>query len=1135
MTRFGNPRIIWSGSRRPLAFYRITPRAAVIGFSMATLNNSQHSQTTIFTGLPAASLQLSEVNQVAERAVALAEKLLVEALAQQNASERAEAANLGRMMNDPYGKAFTFAMVDQVFRSDDPQQCAVRFRRLLRDYGVPRYMPPFDRLLMRLGALASYVAPALVMRGVAARMRADSARVILPGEKEPLHRYLVTRSNEGFRINLNHLGEAVLGEEEASRRMKAILAHLADPAVSYMSVKISAIYSQISLVAWDQTLEEIKSRLRVLYREAMRHGKFVNLDMEEYRDLALTVAAFRSVLDEPLFRGLSAGIVLQAYLPDSFAAQCELTQWARSRVASGGAPIKIRLVKGANLAMETVEAELHGWHPAPYATKAETDANFRRLLEYGCKPENAGAVRLGVASHNLFDVALALILRELNDVQSQVEIEMLEGMANHQARAVRDAANGLLLYSPAVQSDDFLSAMAYLVRRLDENTSPENFLRDMFAIRPGSPEWNCQRERFLRGWNDRHSVLSQSRRSESAVKPASQTHFENEPDTDWSLPANRESLRGNYLLCDVGSLPSLPNIDEMLGAATTAQPAWEAAGLSQRAAILNQVADLMASERFQALAVLRSEGKKSVADADGEVSEAIDFARYYARSANVPGGLQSKAVGVVAVVSPWNFPYAIPAGGVIAALMAGNSVILKPAPATVLTAWLLVNQLWKAGVPRDVLHFYPCDNSIGQALITDSRIASVVLTGSYETARKFQDWRPSLPLMAETSGKNAIVITAQADRELAIKDLVRSAFGHSGQKCSAASLAILEAEIYDDADFRRQLRDAASSLCVGPATDLRSVVTPLVLEPTSKLARALTTLDDGEEWLLEPHQVGDDPCLWTPGIKLGVRPGSWFHQTECFGPVLGLMRAQSLEQATQFQNATAYGLTAGIHSLDQDQVDWWKEHVEAGNLYINRPITGAIVQRQPFGGWKRSCIGPGAKAGGPNYVLNFYHLTDEKTASVDYHQAWKEHFAIEHDPSALRSEANLFRYRPCRGVILRVSGSDRQSIDRATLAAEITGGRLTISLTESETDSQFIDRLPELAQGAEFLRTLVTPKDDVLRAAYDAGLNWINAPIVASWRAELTRWLREQSVSRTLHRYGQLPALPLSRSGSVGG
>ncbi len=1059
---------------------------------------------------------------ISERAQALAENLLTSALAQQSRAERAEGEKLGRLMSDPAGKSFTLTTVDRVFRSSNPVNSARRWRESIRTFGVPSYPPLFDRFLIGVSAFGSRVLPGLVMRSIAARMRADSARVILAGEKEPLHRYLETRAAEGFRINLNHLGEAVLGEQEAAHRLSAVLGHLDDPAVNYISVKISAIYSQINLLAWDETLKEIQSRLRTLYRSAAKGGKFVNLDMEEYRDLALTVAAFRTVLDEAEFRQLSAGIVLQAYLPDSFAAQRELTEWAKQRVAGGGSPIKIRLVKGANLAMEAVEAELHGWHAAPYATKAETDANFRRMLEYGCEPDHAASVRIGVASHNLFDVALALILRADNGVEDRVEIEMLEGMANHQARAVRTAADGLLLYAPAVQQNDFLGAMAYLVRRLDENTSPENFLRDMFAMRPGSPEWERQRQRFVQGWNDRKTVSAESRRRVPAVNPSQSGSFENEPDTDWTQPAHRDALASAIRTWQPETLPVLPNLDSMLCTAGAAQPGWEATGETHRASILNRVAEIMSMQRPTTLACMRIDANKAVAEGDGEVSEAIDFARYYARTGVLPDGVTAKALGVVAVVAPWNFPYAIPAGGVLAALMAGNSVILKPAPATVQTAWLLAKQLWEAGVPRDVLHFFPCDNTVGHSLITDERIACVVLTGSYETARKFQDWRPSQHLLAETSGKNALVITAQADRELAVKDLVRSAFGHAGQKCSAASLAIVEAEVYDSPDFRRQLRDAATSLHAGPSTDARSVVTPVVLEPAEKLLRALTKLDEGEEWLLEPRRHGEDLHAWTPGIKIGVRPGSWFHKTECFGPLLGIMRAESLAQATEWQNATDYGLTAGLHSLDPAEIAWWRDRVQAGNLYVNRPITGAIVQRQPFGGWKRSCIGPGAKAGGPNYLFNLRRECDHGMKTNDYGLAWSNYFAIEHDPSALRAESNIFRYRPCRGVILRLERRDPLAIERAQLASQLTGSPLTISIGEEESDELFIARLPELAKTAEFLRTVATPGDDVLRAAYAANLNWINAPIIRCGRIELSRWLREQSISETLHRYGQL-------------
>ena len=469
---------------------------------------------------------------------------------------------------------------------------------------------------------------------------------------------------------------------------------------------------------------------------------------------------------------------------------------------------------------------------------------------------------------------------------------------------------------------------------------------------------------------------------------------------------------------------------------------------------------------------------KAVAEADAEISEAIDFANYYARRIQTDGA-RLVPFGTVLVTPPWNFPYAIPCGGVLAALVAGNTVILKPAPESILTAWVMVRALWRAGIPRDVLQFVPCpDDDTGRALVTDDRIGAVVLTGACETAQMFLGWKPSLRLFGETSGKNSIIITATADPDQAVKDLVKSAFGHAGQKCSAASLAIVEAEVYDHPGFRSQLRDAAASLVAGQSWNFDSVVTPVMMEPSDELQRALTTLDPGEEWLLEPQMLENNPCLWTPGIKLGVKPDGWFRNTETFGPVLGVIRADNLDHAIRIQNDSDFGLTGGIHSLDDAEITRWMDEVQVGNAYVNRSITGAIVQRQPFGGWKRSCYGPGAKAGGPNHVAQFgiweneslpemtaalpaaskamletlvakLPAAAEMLAAVAGSDAfWLAHeFAVTHDPTALVGEANLFRYRHFRRALIRVSDATSDAdLARLILVATAAGMPFTVSV-----------------------------------------------------------------------------------------
>jgi len=1179
-----------------------------------------------------------EQTTLPDRAVYLAEQLLAAAKTEQSEQEHDYAQKIARMMDDPRGKALTIALSDQAFRSHRPARVADQLRHLLDRYGTPGFMEWWERSALLLGGVMSHYLPSMVVPPLIARLRQETRSVILPGEEAELRRYLHRRRQSGTRLNLNQLGEAILGEEEAKRRLQAYLDLLAREDVEYISVKVSSIFSQINLVAFDATVKAVKDRLRALYRQAMRHlythtsgeryPKFINLDMEEYRDLHLTVAAFCQVLDEEEFMGLRAGIVLQAYLPDSHQVQRQLTTWALQRVSRGGAPIKVRIVKGANLAMERVDAALHGWAQAPYPRKLDVDANFKRMVSYSCTPERTQAVHLGVASHNLFDVAYALLLRQERGLSNnEVEFEMLEGMANHQARAVQQQAKGLLLYAPVVKSEDFHSAIAYLVRRLDENTAPENFLHDLFGLQVNSPAWNRQRDRFLAACTQMEMVSDTPRRHQDrtigttlAVTPAVEVRngtaraaptFGNAPDTDFSLPANVAWVKeiyanwqsrtiepiplqigGQFVQGEThaeGCDPSRPNqvayhyaqagatqVDQALEVTTQASSTWGQRHINERKALLLAAADALEHNRADLIGAMILDAGKIVTEADAEVSEAVDFANYYAHSLDLMPELldcRPTPLGVVVVTPPWNFPLAIPAGGVLAALMAGNSVILKPAPETVLVAWHLAQTLWSAGIPKEVLQFLPCpDNEIGKALITDTRVGAVILTGSIETAQMFLGWKPSLRLFAETSGKNGLIISALADQDQAIKDLVRSAFGHNGQKCSAASLAICEAEVYDDPTFRRQLRDAVASLRVGSAWDASSIITPLTQPPSPKLQRAFATLEGHEEWLLEPQQSEENPQLWSPGIKLGVQPGSFFHQNECFGPVLGIMRASDLDEAIGLVNATEYGLTSGIHSLDDREVTYWKERVQAGNIYINRHITGAIVQRQPFGGWKQSVVGPGAKAGGPNYVLqlmdwaqadvppahndltsslivllarlleHFPHEADQqllRTSAGSYLRAWQTHFSQEHDPSQVLGEANHFRYRPCRGIVLRVNeDTPAVNVAQVILAMRVTGQDLTLSIPSEQSEQwewllqdanlaiipedseDLIERLSTRAY--DRLRTLTPPSTYIQRAAHLAHISIIDAPAVANGRLELRWYLREQAISHTRHRYGNL-------------
>ena len=1068
-------------------------------------------------------------------AVALADTLLREAQANSTRRERRQLQRLGRLVADPAGRELVQQLTDEVLRIPSNRRASRRFADVVAEHGLPVSLSRVDRSLMCAGAkLAPYV-PQIVMPLVRRRILGETKGVVLPAEDPQFAAHAARRRRDGVGLLVNPLGESILGDDEARRRVDQVLDKLQRADVGAVSIKASALVANLDVLDFDRSVDRICEPLREIYRAALLKEPrgFVNLDMEEYRDLQLTVVAFTRVLDEPEFHHLEAGIVLQAYLPDSHEVLEHVGRWAERRRDNGGAGIKIRIVKGANLAMESVEAELHDWVAAPYPTKSDVDASYKLMLESALRPEWNGAIRVGVASHNLFDVAWALVTRRRlpEDQRARIELEMLEGMAPAQSRAVRKMAGSLLLYAPVVQHDQMDASIAYLARRLDENTAPENFLRALFTITPGSAEFVAQADRFRRSVAERHQIPTARRRFAAA---SDDTPFSNEPDSDPTDPAVRERLHGAVRTAPVRQplaiVATVSEIDAIVATAVSAQPDWAAGGVAVRRQILAAVVEVLRQERFDTIQVMADEAVKVAREGDPEVSEAIDFAKYYS-SIGVDVVEQQQAEGaalsprgVVVVASPWNFPYAIPAGGVLAALAAGNAVILKPPPEARRTARHFVEQLHRGGVPTGVVQFVACpDNEVGRRLISHPDVDSVILTGAYETAELFRSWKPAMHLLAETSGKNAIVITEAADLDLAIRDLVRSAFGHAGQKCSAASLAIVDAALYDDGSFMERLGDATRSLVVGPPGDPGSVVGPVIDEPSPKLHRGLTQLDAGERWLVEPRHLGGN--LWSPGVRVGVQPGSWFHVTECFGPVLGVMRADGLDHAIELQNATPYGLTGGIHSLDDAEVDRWLDGVRVGNAYVNRGITGAIVQRQPFGGWKRSSVGCGPKAGGPDYVAE---MLTAKPATVDieaaersYRAAWTTWFANSHDPTGLHSESNVLRYRHLDGVLIRI-GSDTPdgALAAARRAAEICGTSVVVSDVATETDEVLVRRLGTL--GLERIRLLTSASARLRAAANEHGIEIDGEPVSVSGRRELRRWLREQAISRTTHRHGRV-------------
>ncbi|MCE1178872.1 MAG: bifunctional proline dehydrogenase/L-glutamate gamma-semialdehyde dehydrogenase [Micrococcales bacterium] len=1127
----------------------------------------------------------TDLTLLVEPAIALADEWRAATAAGQTRAERRSTGQLAALVSDEAGLDLAVRFVDRVARPEDVHVAARELTRLTAG-DAASFLGPVDRGLLGLGAQAARLAPQVVVPIARRRLRQIVGHLVVDANDPALARHLAASRADGFRLNINLLGEAVLGEDEAASRTARTQALLERPDVDYVSIKVSSLVSQI--VTWDTegTVQRCLERLRPLYRAAAAKSPhaFVNLDMEEYRDLDLTIEVFTAMLSEPEFTRLEAGIVLQAYLPDALPAMERLIAFSRKRVADGGAGIKIRLVKGANLAMEAVEAEVHDWPQAPYTTKEEVDANYLRCVERALRPDAVEAVRLGVASHNLYDVALAHLLAQERGVGAALDIEMLQGMSPAQARAVRDTVGTVILYTPVVAPEDFDVAVSYLVRRLEENAAPQNFLHAFFA-ESSAGAMPDQEQRFRRSVVDIDSTPVGPRRSSEPA--AIDDHFRNTPDSDASLPDTRvwaaDALAAQAPSLHSPVLGSTDEVDAVVGRAHAAYDSWGARPAPERAAILRDAARELQRRRGELLTVMSHEAGKTVAEADPEISEAVDFARYYADRAEeldrglLADGARFTAGRVTLVTPPWNFPVAIPIGGVLAALAAGSAVIIKPAPQTPGCVETAAAALHAAGVPEEALQVVRTDEGdVGRALVSHKDIETVVLTGASDTARLFADWRAGHVggprVYGETSGKNALVVTPSADLDLAVADLVKSAFGHAGQKCSAASLAILVGSVGRSERFRRQLVDAVASVRVGWPQDLGVTMGPVIEPPQGKLLRALTTLEPGESWLVEPRRLDDSGRLWSPGLKNGVRPGSFFHLTEVFGPVLGIMRADTLEEAIELQNATDYGLTGGLHSLDSAEIAQWREQVEVGNAYVNRHITGAIVERQSFGGWKASSVGPGAKAGGPNYVAQLGHwepdgmpsvrssatpaVTRVVTALLDGlgdrvgtedrawlqsaiesdAAAWATEFGVEHDRTGLRAESNVFRYRPIPHLTVRAEGGARPvEVVRLLAAAALAGVAVDVSAAPEAGLPATLGGAPVRAEDtAAYLRRLVAEGERgrvrvigdaaALQAGVtDPGITVLAGPVLATGRRELLTVLREQAISQTLHRFGHLP------------
>jgi RHH-type proline utilization regulon transcriptional repressor/proline dehydrogenase/delta 1-pyrroline-5-carboxylate dehydrogenase len=856
-------------------------------------------------------------------------------------------------------------------------------------------------------------------RFIAGRTAREAAPIL-----EKLH-------SDGLGFTLDLLGEATVSEAEADEYQARYLELIdtlgqvvrdwpANPALDEapwgaiprinVSIKLTSLYSQFSAIARDDTSERVRDRLRPIMRRAIEAGAFVNVDTEQYRHKDLTLRILRDLLREPEFATYPhVGIAIQTYLFDALDDLLGLAQLAKDR----GTPLTIRLVRGAYWGEERIFNAQFAWPIPVFENKAETDANFERCTEalLDAYPHLLPAF----GTHNARSVAHALVSAQQRGLPPRaLEFQFLYGMAEALQTAIASRER-VRIYTPV---GDLIPGMGYLVRRLLENASSQSWLFELFEERAptsellappgvappaGPPSTTIPRVRLSdvpatfrnvpdtpfhkpQAWQEYAAALQQFRASlPSTCGPLVAGEYVNSAKRQPSV----NPARPDEVICDVG-LADIDLTRQAIEAAKQAFPAWRDRPARERAQVLFDAAAIMRRERHELAAIEILEEAKPWREADADVCEAIDYVEYYAREGiavgsplalpSVPGEYNDyryQPRGVAAIIAPWNFPLAIPCGMLTAALVAGNTTILKPAGPAPLIASRLVDILCRAGAPPGTVQFLPGPGSaVGATLVEHPDVGLIAFTGSREVGlwlvekagQTKEGQRGVKKVIAEMGGKNAIIVDDDADLNQAVLGIVRSAFGYAGQKCSACSRVIALDAIYDRLVPR--IVEATRSVRVGPPEDPATFVPPVITAEAKAGIERYIEIGRGEAPVLFEGTAPQDGGFYVAPVVFGeVNRNAVIAQQEIFGPVLAVLRASTIEEAIDIAVDTPYALTGGFFSRSGAHIELARQQFRVGNLYINRGCTGAMVARQPFGGFAMSGIG--SKAGGPDYIRQF--------------------------------------------------------------------------------------------------------------------------------------------------------------------
>jgi RHH-type transcriptional regulator, proline utilization regulon repressor / proline dehydrogenase / delta 1-pyrroline-5-carboxylate dehydrogenase len=949
-----------------------------------------------------------------------------------------QALLLDRAMRDPSLKTDLFRLVDALPALTSDEQIARHAREYLLADG--RDLPTGLGLALRVteNPLAGSISAFIIKQQV----RQMAERFIVGKDARHARPTLKKLWDRGFGFTVDLLGEATVNAAESeayalryadlidflpgeTNRWKANGApdqapdgHLVPRA--NISLKLSAMDHLLDPADPEGGVERLLQRVRPLLLRAKQLGAFINFDLEQWSLHEITYRLFERIALDPEFaKWPDLGIVIQAYLKNAHHDLDRLLTLSQKR----GTPLTVRLVKGAYWDYEVIRSGLHGYPCPVFQQKGQTDANYetltRRLLDERANTHAA------FGTHNLRSICVALAHADSLGLRpGDYEFQMLYGMAEAERDLLRDLGHRVRLYAPV---GDLLTGMAYLVRRLLENTANSSFLRLSHHDHADIGEL-LARPIEGRDGSPLPSVELVGRQSLPCVAPAVLTSaFRNCPLTDftsaesraafaqavadaekqmpWQAPTvidGRARIGGTVLfhvspndrtrIATSSNSASIADVEQAIAIAQAAWPAWRDLPLETRAARVNELGARLERDRFRLAAMEVHEQAKPWREADADIAEAIDFCRYYARQSllelgprrqgNVAGEINTltyEGRGLCAVIAPWNFPLAILCGMTTAALVAGNAVLLKPAEQASAIAFAFHQHALAAGIPPGVLAFLPGDGEIvGDALVRHRDVAQIAFTGSREVGTAILKQAAEIApgqatikrVVCEMGGKNAIIVDDDADLDEAVTGVIASAFGYAGQKCSACSRLIIVGKISDT--FIQRLRLAATALVPVSAARADCLLPAVIDEASHAKLWKIINEPDSRVQCLHCGEASDAGWFVPPVIFQVSDPEHPLMQRELFGPILTVFSARDFSHALEIANTSDFALTGAVYSRSPRHLRQAQAEFRIGNLYLNRPCTGAQVDRQPFGGFKMS--GAGTKAGGPGYLLNFAEM-----------------------------------------------------------------------------------------------------------------------------------------------------------------